>query len=346
MGLVVAPDDQVIVAVDGGNSKTDVAVVQQNGVVLVTTRGPAASPHLYGTRQAVLAIETMVRGALARVGRTLGPADVLHAGAYLAGVDLPREQTEIMSVVTEHNWAQTVSVDNDTFALLRIGSPTGYGVAVVCGAGINCVAIDQDLRIVRFPSLGQISGDWGGGAQLGGEVMFAASRAEDGRGDETLLRQAVIEHFDARDILQVIERMHFKEIPEARIHELAPVLFAVADRGDPVAAKLVDRLAAEVSAYAIASLRRLGMLDSPASIVLGGGVLAARHHLVVQGIESRVREVAAQPQFIYVSDAPIAGAVLLALDFIGATAGASVEAMVRESYATDGAAGARSLITS
>ena len=118
---------------------------------------------------------------------------------------------------------------------------------------------------------------------MGGEVMFAASRAEDGRGDETLLRQAVIEHFDARDILQVIERMHFKEIPEARIHELAPVLFAVADRGDPVAAKLVDRLAAEVSAYAIASLRRLGMLGLPASIVLGGGVLAARHHLCGPG---------------------------------------------------------------
>ncbi len=52
-------------------------------------------------------------------------------------------------------------VDNDTFALLRSGTDRGWGVAVVCGGGINCVGLTADGREVRFPSLGPITGDWG-----------------------------------------------------------------------------------------------------------------------------------------------------------------------------------------
>ena len=54
-------------------------------------------------------------------------------------------------------------VDNDTFAVLRAGTERGWGVAVVCGAGINCVGVSPDGRHARFPALGTITGDWGGG---------------------------------------------------------------------------------------------------------------------------------------------------------------------------------------
>ena len=50
--------------------------------------------------------------------------------------------------------------------MLRTGTDRGFGVAVVCGAGINCVGIGPDGRQVRFPALGRITGDWGGGLGL------------------------------------------------------------------------------------------------------------------------------------------------------------------------------------
>ena len=75
---------------------------------------------------------------------------------------------------------------NDTFAVLRAGledaaqaaaapadggaSPGSagqhWGVGVTCGAGINCVGVAPDGRTTRFLSLGEISGDWGGGGTL------------------------------------------------------------------------------------------------------------------------------------------------------------------------------------
>ena len=73
-------------------------------------------------------------------------------------------------------------VRNDTFAILRAGVEEPRGVAVVCGAGINCVGMRPDGRVARFPALGRVSGDWGGGGGLFEEAMWRGARAEDGRG--------------------------------------------------------------------------------------------------------------------------------------------------------------------
>jgi len=72
-------------------------------------------------------------------------------------------------------------VENDTFAVLRAGTDRGWGIAVVCGSGINCVGVAPDGRHARFPSLGAITGDWGGGYDVGLAGVVAAARSEDGR---------------------------------------------------------------------------------------------------------------------------------------------------------------------
>src|SRR6478735_7838014 len=92
-------------------------------------------------------------------------------------------------------WAARLRVGNDTFAVLRAGTESGWGVAITCGAGINCVGVGPDGRHVRFPALGEISGDWGGGYDVGLAGISAAARSEDGRGPATALERLVPEHF-------------------------------------------------------------------------------------------------------------------------------------------------------
>jgi hypothetical protein len=106
----------------------------------------------------------------------------------------------------------------------------------VCGAGINCVGVAPDGRTARFPSLGRISGDWGGGHQLGEEALWWAVRGEDGRGPRTALQEAVSLHFGLPRVSDVTEALHFSRVPETRLTELTPLLFAVAEEGDDVAA--------------------------------------------------------------------------------------------------------------
>ena len=224
-------------------------------------------------------------------------------------------------------WAAAVSLDNDTFALLRAGTSAANRIAVVCGAGINCVGVSAEGGIVRFPSVGVISGDWGGGATLGTEALFLAVRAEDGRGQPTALREAIMEHFGTASVVEVTAALHFGELPRNRLNELVPVLLRVAAAGDAPAIAVVERLAEEVFLLARVALDRLRLRDQPTDVVLGGSVLAARHALLMEGVSRRLAAFAPRANLLVVDDPPVLGAALLGLDALGA--GPDAEIAVR-----------------
>ena len=148
---------------------------------------------------------------------------------------------------------------NDTFAILRGGTDQPWGVAVTCGAGINCVAVAPDGTTARYLSHGTLTGDWGGGIGLGHAVMWHAMRGWDGRGPATALGAAVAAHFGLASVRDVAVAMHRGELGEADLITLSAVLFPVAASGDQVARSLVSRQAAEVQLMAVAAMGRLGM---------------------------------------------------------------------------------------
>ena len=145
---------------------------------------------------------------------------------------------------------------------------------MVCGAGINCVGVAPDGRHVRFPALGTITGDWGGGHDVGLAAVSAAARSEDGRGPKTTLEARVPAHFGLSAPRELAEAMHLGRIPARRVLELAPVVFAAAE-SDAVAAEIVDRLAAEVVALARVAVTRLSLEGEPVEVLLGGGLMRA-----------------------------------------------------------------------
>lgn len=98
------------------------------------------------------------------------------------------------------------------------------------------------------------------------------------------------------------------------------MLFATAAAGDAVAGALVDRLAEEVVAMASVALGRLGLLDEPAPVVLGGSVLAARHPQLDTRIAELLAARAPKAVIRVVTQPPVLGAALLGLDHTGAAA--------------------------
>ncbi|MER8028334.1 BadF/BadG/BcrA/BcrD ATPase family protein [Streptomyces bauhiniae] len=303
-----------VLAVDAGNSKTDVAVVSAAGEVLATARGGGFRPPTVGVDRAMEALAEPVERALAGAGITY----VSHVSACLANADLPVEEEQLAAAVTARAWGASVAVRNDTFAVLRAGVAEPRGVAVVCGAGINCVGMRPDGRTARFPALGRISGDWGGGWGLSEEALWHAARAEDGRGAPTELSRTLPAHFGLPTMAALIESLHLGHLAPARRHELTPVLFATAAAGDPVARSLVDRLAEEVTRMARIALTRLDLLTEPTPVLLGGSVLTAAHPQLDNGIRTRLATQAplAAPQLI--TAPPVLGATLLGLDHLTA----------------------------
>ncbi|MER6491086.1 N-acetylglucosamine kinase [Streptomyces griseorubiginosus] len=305
MGLTAS-----VLAVDAGNSKTDVAVVADDGNVLATARGGGFRPPVVGVEAAV----DTVADAVGRAFAAAGVSAVGHVSACLANADFPVEEERLAAALHARAWGASVEVRNDTFAILRAGVTEPRGVAVVCGAGINCVGMRPDGRTARFPALGRISGDWGGGWGLAEEALWHASRAEDGRGVDTDLARVLPAHFGLPSVYALVEALHLEDIAPARRHELTPVLFATAAAGDPVARFLVDRLADEVVAMATVALTRLDLLDEETPVLLGGSVLAARHPQLDDGIRELLAERAPKAVPRVVTASPVLGAALLGLD--------------------------------
>ncbi|MFJ9503123.1 N-acetylglucosamine kinase [Streptomyces anulatus] len=305
-----------VVAIDAGNSKTDVALIGEDGTVLSTARGGGFQPPVVGVEAAIDVLAAALDRAVAELPAP--PTRSGHVSACLANADLPVEEAELAVALESRGWGSSVEVRNDTFAILRAGVDEPRGVAVVCGAGINCVGMTPDGRTARFPAIGRISGDWGGGSGLAEEALWFAARAEDGRGEPSELARALPGHFGLDSMYSLIEALHRGGIPSARRHELTPVLFATAAGGDPVALALVERLADEVVAMASVALRRLGLLEEEVPVLLGGSVLAACHPQLNDRIAELLASRAPKAEVRVVSEPPVLGAALLGLDRTGA----------------------------
>jgi N-acetylglucosamine kinase-like BadF-type ATPase len=329
-----------LLAVDGGGSKIDAALLSRRGEVVGAARLVQADHDGTGSDSHLKGITDAVRRACAEAGVSADARPVADLGVYcLAGADLPADDRRIGRWLKGSGLTRRDVVRNDTFAVMRAGTERSWGVAVVCGYGTNCSGVAPAGRMFRFPAVGSISGDWGGGMDVGKAALWHAIRAEDGRGEKTELARGVSAHFGLRRPRQVMEAMYFGRIPERRVVELPPIVFRAAVAGDGVARQIVDHQADEVVAMAGTAIRRLRMTRLDVDVVLGGGIFRNEDPAFLDRIGDGVRGVAPRARVHRLEAPPVVGAALIGLDEIGASAGAG--ARTRRELTHERMAGAR-----
>ena len=314
-----------ILAVDGGGSKVDVAILRRDGTLLGASRVRLGdldgrtwltTPHIEERHLAPVGIA--IRHAAQQAGIEDDRLPIASLGVFcLAGADLPSDDRRLVRWIRANGWSETEALRNDTFAVLRAGTDRPWGVGVVCGYGTNCSAVAPDGRITRFPAIGPISGDWGGGGELGGLAAWHAVRSEDGRGRKTALERAVPAHFGLKRPRQLMEAIYFGRIDEQRLAEVAPLIFELAVDGDEVARQIVERQADEVVTMAGTAIRRLRMQRLDVHVVLGGGIFSNEDPAFFDRIETGINEVAPAAHLRVLTLPPVVGAAMMGLDLVG-----------------------------
>lgn len=313
---------QLVLAVDGGASKVDLALVDVEGNLLAATRR-AGKYHFGLGRNGTLeslsrAVAALVRGAKDRDDQRF----VADVGVYcLAGADIPIDDRRIAAEIEGRRWTNRTIIRNDTFAVLRAGTDREWGVAVVCGTGMNCAGMGPDKRSVRFPSFGELSGDRAhGGGWLGRTALGVAIRARDGRGPRTSLEQLVPAHFGMSRPTAVMEAVYLGRLDYDRLSEVAPLVFKAAAAGDAVAAQMVGEMVDEIVVTANAAIRRLRLTGSDVPVILGGSVLRNADARMLDRIREGIQAVAPHAEVSQLEAPPVLGAALIGLDEIKGTA--------------------------
>lgn len=266
--------ERLFLAVSGGNVTTDALLVTNDGRVLARVHGGQMSPQRIGFDATVAAIDELQRRSIAAAG--LSPdTPIARIGAFMAGIDLPVERQLLWSKLAARFPGLSIVVENDIHAVLWAGLRRPAGAAVICDDGINAIARSATGKTAGYLAFGTISGEWGGGLTLGREVLYAASRAEDGRGPPTSLQYHVAAHFARPTVRDAVVDLRIGTEPEVAVVALVPVLFEADKGGDEVAGRLVERLAEEVVLMARAAMSRALVPQTGSDIVLAGSVLTA-----------------------------------------------------------------------
>ncbi len=310
-----------LLAIDGGSTKTDAVLVSDEGDVLGRARVGPSNHQLMGIDGAVDALDQAVADATRAAGISDPPFPLCPTGVYcLAGLDLPIDEARLAPAIAHRGWTGVDLLRNDTFAISRAGTSATWGLGLVCGTGMNCAATGPDGQSVRFPALAELSGDFApGGSWLGLRALGLALRANDGRGQPTLLSERVATHFALPDPETVLTAIYSGEISYNRIFELAEVLLDAASEGDEVAQGAAHYLADEVVAFATAAINRLGVTQLEVEVVLGGGVFDTTYGGFVQRVTDGIHQVAPSAIIKRLDAPPVLGAALLGLDAIGAS---------------------------
>jgi N-acetylglucosamine kinase-like BadF-type ATPase len=317
-----------VLAVDGGNSKADVALVGADGTLLGAVRGPTISHQATSIEEGARRLGILVAAAGGRADEL--PTIAVHC---VAGGDYPSDVHMLERAFARVAPATETVVLNDTYAALRAGATRSWGIVLICGQGINGAAVGVDDRHVRFAGVGDISGDWGGAGSVGAAGLGAAVRGRDGRGPRTELERTIPRAVGLVRPEAVTHAYYTGRLNEARIGELAPTVFATAAAGDPVARAIIDRLADELATMAIALARRAHLVRREPEVVLAGSVFRTDDKGFHDRLGSRIVAAIPDARVARLAAPPVVGAALIGLDRLaGGTVDPAAEARVRAGF--------------
>jgi glucosamine kinase len=246
----------VILGIDGGGSKTLIALADSTGQVLGVVRGEPINP--LDSRGWRSDLEAQVRPFAAEAGlRSVAAA----LPAYGEVEEISSAQRETIAAVFG-TIPQCVLNDVDA---AHIGAfAGGPGILVLSGTGSMAWARDAAGRSYRVGGWGDMIGDEGSSYWIGRRVLGAVSQSLDGRGEQTALVAAVLEHLqvDPANPVNGIEGWVSRlRNPRSQIGALAPLATRLAGAGDAIAQTIVADAAAELERH-ITSIARLAGLPT------------------------------------------------------------------------------------
>lgn len=252
----------MLLAIDGGNSKTDAVLLDPRGAVVARVQGP-------GSGGGPAHVSSVVAAMLAEAG--VASDAITQCAAALAGLDFDEDAEAYRAALAALLPAAELVVGGDARAVLDAGG--GSGVAVVYGAGFNAVAVGP-LGIGTHPALGWSTGEWGGGHELGREAVRIAYRSADGRGPRSVLESRILLATRAPDHRELARAIRDERIGAAEVGELARLLLDAAAEGDAPAREVAERACAEVVELVLLVARQAYGNERPPAVpaLLAGGV--------------------------------------------------------------------------
>lgn len=310
--------DDVVVGVDGGGTRTRVAVAGVSGRVLGIAERGGASTEFNDAETARRNLREGVRTALADAERS--PGDVAALTAGIGGLGTPQDYAETERFLDIDALACEAHVVDDAVGA-HLGAFCGDpGVVAICGTGSLVFGITADGdRVSNYDCLHYARA----GAHNLGERALHALLAGEAPADWALAER-LLDRWDCGSVADlraaVRDEDRFTNASSGNpFDRAAPPITAAAADGDPFARAICDDAIAEI----LTGVRLVGgFLDAPVAVAPAGSVLRGEY------MTAELRRQAADITDYRVVEpamSPVAGAVFDAIDRVTGADDAVVE---------------------
>ncbi|MEM2240265.1 MAG: BadF/BadG/BcrA/BcrD ATPase family protein [Candidatus Bathyarchaeia archaeon] len=307
----------IIVAVDGGKTKTSCVVFNEDGEV-ISTSSSGPSGLLLPSDTVKKNLWTAISGSLSKAGLRVEDVDVLSIG--LADIDTKHDVERASLMVKELPIPRSVTtvVEHDAvvaYYAVTYGAP---GVAVIAGTGSIAFGMNKHGERARSGGWNWLFGDEGSGYWIAKEALQAAARAFDGRGPKTVLVDVFLEHFkisDPLDMLEVVYRSMGGD--PLKLADLAVLVDRAAEVGDEVAIGILERAGVELALACYATALKLGMVDEPMVVGTVGSVFKSKivEDVFYSWLKRRLRKADFKPPLVGFQ--PIIGSAVIGFRRLG-----------------------------
>lgn len=265
----------LLLVVDGGATKTAVSLRNLNNQVLLELQSTSSNYQAVGEEQTYF----VLRELLSKIAWTLNEQQVIKIAVFaLAGIDTKLGADIARNIVERALQDSKLSVEkfiveNDAEATMLGAVDGAKGALMIAGTGAIIYGHDGHGNVYRSGGWGHRAGDEGSGYFIGREIIRAIFRMEDGRGDDTLLKQLVFNKLQIQHVDELMQWLFHPNYTNAQMASLTSCLIEATNAQDTVAVSIAENAAKELILLANSLLKKLATNDEMMTLYLNGGVL-------------------------------------------------------------------------
>lgn len=307
----------VILAVDGGGTKTDVVVASPEGIALGRAHTGPVNIHDEGitTKDIEERLRAAIHEAL-RQARAAGRIRIVAAVAGMAGCNSRKDEHLLRALFRRACPAlpRRFLLVNDVIIARRAGSDEPYGLALIAGTGSNGYGINPQGQEAWVSGVGHYASDDGSAYDIGMRVLRAAAQSADGRAEHSRLENLVRKYYGITSIREIEWPLHHKgKAVKTEIANLAVLADQAARKGDHVALEILRTAADAQVCMATTLLQRLRMQNTPCTCVCVGSVFT-KNTFVWKRFHDRMKKGAPSLQCTLFRGKPVDGALKMAIE--------------------------------
>jgi len=291
-----------ILGIDGGGTKTEVAVATDTGEIISKAY---SGPSNWTTTPRKVAIENIIEGIESAL-RQIPNIKISLISAGVAGV--AKKEWELRDFLFSLNIANDVIVTTDAHIALVGALLDTEGIIVIAGTGSIGYGRRNNTE-KRTGGWGYLLGDEGSAYDVGRRGIIAGLKAYDGRGEETVLLDMIYEYLGVGEMEALIKIIYEKA--KDIISGFARYVVKAGELGDKVALEILKSAAYELSCLAISTAEGLGyQSEDKFNIAYTGGFFKARD-IITDSFTRYIREKFPNVSIFPARAEPIVGAILI-----------------------------------